>query len=130
LFDPSNPEDLNKVHAPQDAMTVSQPGGPGRFEIPARDPVSQKKVREALLILASTLTDTNRMYGRKEDVDPVRFIIGAAMGWGANPPKEALYLNESPSKNNGATIYKLHVKDVPVDGFRSVSVYNVDGYFQ
>ena len=130
LVDPSDPADLDKVHALQDAMKVSQPGGPGRFEIPNWDPVSQKKVREALLGLASTLPDTNRMYGRKEDVDPVRFLIGAAMGWGANPPKEAMYLNVVPSKNDGATIYRLKVKNVPVDGFWSVSLYNADGYYQ
>jgi len=130
LVDPSDPEDLEKVHALQDGMKVSQPGGPGKFETPRWDPVSQKKVREALLVLASTLPDTNRMYGRKEDVDPVRFLIGAASGWGANPPKEALYLNQFPSKNDGTIIYKLNVKNVPVDGFWSVSVYNAEGYFQ
>jgi hypothetical protein len=70
------------------------------------------------------------MYGTKDDVDPVRFVIGAATGWGANPPKEALYLNIFPSRNDGSTIYKLHVKDVPVAGFWSVSVYNAEGYFQ
>lgn len=130
LVDPSDPADLQQVHALQDAMKVEQPGGPGTFQVPKWDPASQKKVRDALLVLASTLPDTNRMYGSKDDVDPVRFVIGAANGWGANPPKEALYLNIVPSRNDGATIYKLHVKDVPVDGFWSVSVYNADGYFQ
>jgi hypothetical protein len=28
------------------------------------------------------------------------------------------------------TIYKLNVKDVPVDGFWSISVYNAEGYYQ
>jgi hypothetical protein len=130
LVDPSNPADLEKVHALQDAIKASQPGGPGKFEIPNWDPVSQKKVREALLVLASTLPDTNRMYGRKQDVDPVRFLIGAAMGWGANPPKEAMYLNVVPSKNDGTTIYKLNVESVPVEGFWSVSLYNAEGYYE
>ena len=40
-----------------------------------------------------------------------------------------MYLNVVPSKNDGTTIYKLRVKDVPVDGFWSVSVYNAEGYF-
>jgi len=130
LVDPSDPADLQQVHALQDEMNISQPGGPGTFEVPKWDSVSQKKVRDALLVLASTLPDTNRMYGRKGEVDPVRFVIGAASGWGANPPKEALYLNIFPSRNDGTTIYKLNVKDVPVDGFWSVSLYNGDGYFQ
>jgi hypothetical protein len=129
LVDPAKPGDLQEVHSLQDAMTVTQKNGPGSFEVPKWDPVSQKKVRDALLILASTLSDTNRMYGRKDDVDPVRFLIGAATGWGANPPKEALYLNLFPTSNNGETIYRLHVNNVPVDGFWSVSVYNAEGYF-
>jgi hypothetical protein len=36
----------------------------------------------------------------------------------------------TPPKNDGMTIYKLNVKDVPVDGFWSISLYNAEGYFQ
>jgi hypothetical protein len=101
-------------------MEAVQAGGPGIFEVPKWDPVSQKKVRDALLVLASTLPDTSGMYGKKDEVDPVRFVIEAATGWGANPPKEAVYLNIFPKRNDGSTVYKLNVKDVPVDGFWSV----------
>ena len=34
------------------------------------------------------------------------------------------------AKNDGKTIYKLTVKDVPVDGFWSISVYNAKGYYE
>ncbi|MCJ8159115.1 DUF1254 domain-containing protein [Sphingomonas sp. LaA6.9] len=129
LVDPSDPEDVRQVHALQDAMRIEQ-ASPGSFEIPGWDMASQNKVRDALLVLATTMPDTNRMYGRKEDVDPVRFVIGAANGWGANPPSEALYLNRVPAQNDGATLYRLNVKDVPVDGFWSISVYNAAGYFE
>src|SRR6185369_17172898 len=50
--------------------------------------------------------------------------------WGGNPEKEAIYLNVTPPKNDGVTAYRLSVKDVPVDGFWSISVYNAEGYFQ
>ena len=33
-------------------------------------------------------------------------------------------------QNDGTTIYQLNVKDVPVDGFWSISVYNAQGYFE
>jgi hypothetical protein len=129
LVDPKDPKDLQEVHALQDAIRVEQRSA-GRFEVPNWDPVSQKKVREALLVLASTLPDTKRMFGTKDQVDPVRYLIGAASAWGGNPEKDALYLNIVPARNDGATAYKLNVKDVPVDGFWSVSVYNAEGYFQ
>ena len=130
LVDPSDPKDVAAVHTLQDAIKVDQPGGPGMFEAPRWDQASQKKVREALLVLASTLPDTKRMFGPKDAVDPVRRLIGAASAWGGNPEKHALYLNVSPAMNDGKTIYRLKVKDVPVDGFWSVSVYNAKGYFE
>jgi len=55
-------------------------------------------------------------------------LIGAASTWGANSPKDAIYLNVTPELNDGKTAYRLTVKDVPVDGFWSVIVYNADGY--
>ena len=130
LIDPSDRKDTQEVHALQDAIKVEQPGGPGRFEVPNWDPVSQKKVREALLVLGSSLPDTKRMFGTKDQVDPVRHLIGAASAWGGNPEKEALYLSTVPTENDGATVYKLRVRDVPVDGFWSVSVYNGEGYYE
>jgi hypothetical protein len=130
LVDPADPEDLRQVHALQDAIKVEQPGGPGRWEVPNWDPASQKKVRDALLALAETIPDTTRMFGARDQVDPVRHLIGTAMGFGGNPEKDALYLTVTPSKNDGATLYRLTVKEVPVDGFWSISVYNAEGHFQ
>jgi hypothetical protein len=130
LVDPIDPKDIKQVHALQDAIVIVQPGGPGRFEVPNWDPVSQKKVRDALLALAETLPDTKRTFGARGQVDPVRHLIGTAFAFGGNPEKEALYLNVTPSRNDGATVHRLAVKDVPVDAFWSISVYNADGRFQ
>ena len=129
LVDPNDPKDVQEAHALQDAIKVNQ-NNPGRFEVPNWDQASQKKVREALLMLASTLPDTKGAFGARGQVDPVRHLITAASAWGGNPEKDALYLNVTPAKNDGSTIYKLNVKDVPVDGFWSVSRYNEEGYFQ
>lgn len=129
LVDPNSPEDLKQVHALQDALKVSQKA-PGKFEIPNWDPVSQKKVRDALISLNDTLPDANRMFGAKGQVDPVRRLIGSASAWGGNPQKDATYLNIVPEKNDGNTVHKLVVGKVPVDGFWSISVYNGQGYYE
>jgi hypothetical protein len=129
FVDPSNPEDVKAAHALQDKIVVRQ-AAPGRFEIPDWDEASQKKVRNGLLLMGSTLRDSKRMFGDVTDVDPIRHMIGTAGGFGGNPESDAIYLSVFPEKNDGSTRYILKVKDVPVDGFWSISLYNADGYFE
>jgi hypothetical protein len=40
-----------------------------------------------------------------------------ALAMGRNSEKDAIYLNVTPSKDDGNTIYRLRVNNVPVDGF-------------
>ena len=63
LVNPDDPKDVETVHALQDAIEVSQPGGPGKFTIPNWDASSQVKVRNALLSLGATVPDTKGMFG-------------------------------------------------------------------
>jgi hypothetical protein len=129
LVDPKNPKDLTEVHALQDGIKVSQKNA-GKFEVPKWDEASQKKVRDALLVLSSTTSDFKNAFGPKGTVDPVRHLLATAAGWGGNPDKDATYLSYTPAKNDGETVYKLRVGQVPVNGFWSISVYNAEGYFQ
>lgn len=129
LVDPASQADMEAVHRLQDAIKVEQAHS-GQFEIPKWDTESQTRVRNALLVLGSTLPDSNGMFGAKNQVSPIRHLIGAATAWGGNPERDAVYLNVTPAKNDGASIYRLTVKDVPVDGFWSVSVYNAKGFYE
>jgi hypothetical protein len=113
----------------QGAIKIEQERS-GKFEVPNFDPVSQKKFREALLVLGATIPDTKRMFGNRSEVDLVRHLIGSAILWGGLPEKDAIYLNVTPDNRDGSAIYKLNFQDVPVDGFWSITVYNANGYFE
>jgi hypothetical protein len=130
LVDPSDPDDVAAVHALQDAMVVDQPDGPGTFEIPDWDADSQKKVRDALISLGDTLLGSNRMFGTREQVDPVRHLIGTAVGWGGNNEHDAFYAFLVPEHNDGDTVYAVTFGDLPIDSWWGVSVYNAEGYFE
>ena len=129
LVDASSAEDNKKVDAIQDQIAVKQKS-PGKFEVPDWDEDTQKKTRERILALADGISNSKGMFGDENEVDPVRHLIGTAAGFGGNAEKDATYLNYNPANNDGNTAYVLTVKDVPVDGFWSVSVYNADGYFE
>lgn len=59
----------------------------------------------------------------------MRHLIATAAGWGLNPDRDAIYLNVTPSGNDGRAVHRLRVKEVPVDGFWSISVYDAEGHF-
>jgi len=128
LADPNDPADLAEANRLQDGIRLEQPGGPGTFEVPQWDSESQNKVRAALHQLAQTMPDTSKGFGRRGEVDPVQRLVGGAMGWGANPPQDASYINITPKRNDGKTVYRLNVKDVPVDAFWSIIVYDETGF--
>jgi hypothetical protein len=127
LVDPRDPDDVEAVAAVQDQLRIDAVAGQP-FELPEYDGASFDRTRTALLALASDMTSFERSFGRKENVDPVHHVIGAAAGWGGLPDAEATYLGVSPGLPVGE--YELTVADVPVDGFWSISVYNADGFFE
>jgi hypothetical protein len=129
LVNTNDPDDVKAARALQDAIVVGQ-SARGSLELPDWDRASEKRVREALLALGTTVPDSRNMFGSRTEVDPIRHLIGSAMAWGGNPERDATYLNVTPDKNEGVTPYRLTVRDVPVDGFWSISVYNAQGYFE
>jgi hypothetical protein len=127
LVDPADPDDLAAVAAVQDGFALESASG-RTFEMPDYDTESLDSTRTALLGLAAGMNAFSKMFGRREDVDAVRHLIGTAAGWGGLPDAEATYVGVFPNLPVGT--YDLTVGDVPVDGFWSISVYNAAGYFE
>jgi len=126
LVDPNDPEDIKTVNALQDQFAVSsassRPFAPSEYDQPSLD-----ATRTALLELSKGLDGYDKCFGRKQDVDPVRHLIGSASGWGGLPEQEAYYANVNPELPVGD--YQVTVRDVPVDAFWSISLYNAEGFF-
>jgi len=127
LVDPRDPADLAAVAAVQDGLAITA-AADRPFVMPDYDTGSLDRTRAALLALAAEQPSFSRTFGRREDVDPVRHLIGTAAGWGGLPDTEAVYVGVTPRLPVGE--YTLNVGDVPVDGFWSISVYNAEGYFE
>ena len=127
FVDVLDPEDLAKAHAAQDAITLSG-GGDGPFEAPDWNTDQLAVARKALSDLATLGFSAAYAFGRKEEVRPVDYLVGAAAGWGGLPRSAAMYVVDSVAQNDGETPHAVTVKDVPVDAFWSLTVYNADGY--
>lgn len=126
LVDPEDPADVAIVNDLQRQLRIES-NSARPFELPSYDEESLVSTRQALLELGRGLSGLERCFGTKDEVDPVRHLIGTAVGWGGLPEREASYINVTPGLPVGE--FSLTVGDVPVDGFWSISLYNADGYF-
>lgn len=129
FIDANDPTDIKAANALQNKIKVRQKS-PGTFEIPDWDEASLKNVRNAIVALAATRTDSTGMFGDKAKLNPISHLLGTAFGWGGNPEEAAMYDNTTPKNNDGKTPYFVTVKDVPVNGFWSITVYNKDGFME
>jgi hypothetical protein len=127
LVDPADPADVAAVNALQDQFGL-RASSARPFVMPAYDQASFDTTRAALLELAKGLGSFEHAFGAKHEVNPVLHLIGTAAGWGGLPDREAVYVNVNPGLPTGE--YQLTVRDVPVDGFWSISLYNAAGYFE
>lgn len=126
LVDASDPADVAAVGELQDAVRL-EAGSARPYEPPGFDTESLDATRASLLALAAGLAGYDRTFGTRDQVEPVRHLIGTAAGWGGLPTTEAAYLGLEPRRPPGR--YRMTFADVPADAFWSVSVYDANGYF-
>jgi hypothetical protein len=128
LVDASDPEDVAEVNKIQDRFSL-EAASSEPFVLPEYDEASFTATRQALLAEAAKgMAGTHGMFGTKDEVDPHTHRIGAAAGWGGLPEKEAYYVSVEP--HLPVATYRIDAKDVPVDAFWSVTVYNAEGFFE
>jgi hypothetical protein len=129
FFNPDDPKDVAAAHAAQDGIRLSQ-ADKGKLELTDFDQGQREKLHDLPNQMALFAPDTTKAFGDVTEVDPVQHLIMTSAGWGGNPRKDAIYLNEVAAANDGVTPHTLTVGKVPVDGFWSITVYNKDGYFE
>ena len=95
--DPNDEQDMKEAYRLQDAVTFEQ-ADVGKFEVPDWNKEEVEQMRETINVVASTVTDSSKMFGKKEDLDPVYWMLGAALGWGGLPAEAATYANAFPKR--------------------------------
>lgn len=127
--DPNDPADMSDAMTLQDRVQVQQVAA-GSFVVPEWDAMSLETVRGAINLLASTKSDTSGFFGDKAKLNPIDHLLGTAYGWGGLPKNAAVYQSGMPQFDDGKTPYTLTVRDAPVDGFWSITVYNAKGFME
>jgi hypothetical protein len=126
FVDPADPEDVKTVNELQDQVLVEAKAS-GPYAHPEYDESSRQRVHAAVTALGEGIS-TVGMFGSPSEVDPVRHLIGTAVGWGGLPTSEAYYILKTEPREVGR--FQLSLKDVPVDGFWSMTIYNRDGFME
>ena len=127
LVNATDAQDLKIANDLQDQIEIvassTKPYQRANYDIESR-----KTTRELFRLLGAGLGEASFCNGKQTEVRETRHKICAAIGWGGLPTYEVVYVKNQNKHALGD--YQLKLKDVPVEGFWSISIYNDKGYFQ
>ena len=126
FIDANDPDDIKIANELQDGLKV-EGGGDGPLELPDWNLEDLKTARVALNSLAALGASNKGAFGMPDEVDPVNFLIFSVVGWGGLPNDNTIGFIGAPEKDDG-TPYSVTVKDVPVNAFWSIIVYDEKGF--
>ena len=129
LVDPADPKDIEQVHALQDAIKVDQTAA-GKFEAPNWDQASQKKVRDALLVLATTMPDFRKAFGTKDRSRPDPPSDRNRRRLGRQPRQGRDLSQHHAGQERRHDDLQAHRQGRAGRRFWSVSLYDAEGYYE
>lgn len=127
LVDWTDTADLAVANALQNELSI-EAASAREYARPGYDPETFEVTHRLLQRLGGGLTDASYCNGRRDEVRETRHMLATAFGWGGLPEYEVVY--EASTTVLPVDDQQLTVRDVPVDGFWSISIYNSAGYFE
>lgn len=128
-----DPEDLDKAHALQDKLKLTQkdkgvwaPANQWDKDEVAKMRTKYQAIAKDMLKTGGDLA-TGKMFGKKGAVTQKGLNAGNAFGWGGFSADQAIYPQYFPKGTDPQT---LTLKDVPVKAFWSITVYDEKGFPQ